>query len=132
MFSNKTLNKILINLLNEYYKIDRENEIIIITHIFYDSFLAKQEIIFPGMIISKINNKMVYTLKDLIKAFCSPIEKNSKKFISIETTSNKNVMCNLKEIIKEENILSKQYNYNLTNIGKYYNSNSNENTKKNH
>lgn len=126
----KPHNKILINLLNEYHKIERENEIIIITHIFYDSFLAKQEIIFPGMMISKINNKMVYTLKELIKAFCSPIEKNNKKFISIQTTSNKNVICDLKEIIKEENILSNQYNYNLTKIGKYYNSNLNETSQK--
>jgi S1-C subfamily serine protease len=122
--------EIIINLLNQYNSLDKDKELIIITHIFSDSFLAKQQMIYRGMIIDKINNKKINSLKDLTNAFCSPINKHNKTFILIKTTTNKEVICDLKTIIEEENIFTTQYNYSLTKIGTYYNSNFKDTKKK--
>ena len=85
---------------------------LVITHIFENSKISEYNTISKGSLIHKVNNIQVRTLSEYRNAIKTPILKNKKKFIIIETTSGDKVILNLNEIMKQELNLQKNYGYN--------------------
>ena len=85
---------------------------LVITHTFENSKISEYNTISKGSLIDKVNGKKVRTLKEYRTAIKSPIIKNDKKFLIIETTSKDRVILNLDDIMIQEKKLMNIYGYN--------------------
>ena len=92
---------------------------LVITHIFPNSKIAEYNTIAPYTLISKINNIPVNSLAEFRKAVQSPIKNKNNYYIIIETDDKNKVILNTKELIKQEEKLSKDYNYENSSIIDY-------------
>ena len=112
--TNLSLNHILKNFQYLVYLIVDEKiyqPYLLITHIFENSKIAEYNTITKGALINKVNNIKVRTLEEYRKAIKTPIKRNDKKFIIIETINRDKVILNLKKLMKQEKNLISQYGY---------------------
>lgn len=107
---------------------EREEERLIITHLFPNTIIKKLENIRVGDIIEFVNNKKVKNIKDYRKALSSPIIKNKKKYLKLITEDGKECVLSLNEVMKEEKENSVINKYSLSNS--YKNLKSNKSHKK--
>lgn len=113
------LNSNIINLLkNEKLNMYKETKNVmknklVITNILVGSYLAKLDILQPGDIISKINNKSIKSITDFRKYFFT-----NKEYIKIETEEDKMVIIPIKTIKQNEKHLIDTYKYNKSKLFK--------------
>ena len=108
--------KLPISLL-EYYKNDnREEQKIIITVIYPNTYIENIDVLSVGDIIIKCNNKSVSNIKQLKKAMKNPIKKGKSKYMSIETEDNKKIIIDLKNILSTEKNTANTFKYPIMNI----------------
>ena len=84
---------------------------LVITHIFPDSQAQRSRSLMPGSILSEINGIRVKTLEDLRQALFKSFDTG---VVTIETTESVFVVVPFKKIIEDEQRLSKDYFYPLT------------------
>ncbi len=89
---------------------------LVITHIFPNSKISEYNSISPYTLIKKVNNKKVSNLKDFRKNISKPLVKNNKKYIIIENQNDESVILNTDEIKQQELELTKDFNYNQSNL----------------
>ena len=92
----------------------------IITHIYPTSLTSKENIFSPYSVVSKVNNKKVFDLNSLSKAFFSTIKKDNKEYITIELMNNSLMIYDMESLVKEEINSSQMYNYSITPIGQHF------------
>lgn len=92
---------------------------LVITHIFPNSKIAEYNTIAPYTLISKINNIPVNSLAKFRKAIKKPIKNKDDFYIIIETTDKNKVILNTRELIAQEQKLSKDYKYDNKSIIDY-------------
>ena len=89
---------------------------ILLTNLLGGSYIKSLNILQNGDIIKRINGIKVRTINDLRIAISKPIIKNNIKYISVKTKNNTLVILKLSKIVEEEQILSKQYKYNISTL----------------
>ena len=102
---------------------EREQERLIITHLFPNTIIKKLENIRVGDIIESVNNKKVKNIKEYRKALMSPIIKNKKKYLKLITEDGKECVLLLSEVMKEEKENSQINKYALSESYKHLKSN---------
>ena len=98
----------------------KEENILIITHIYPTSLTSKENIFSPYSVVSKVNNKKVFDLNSLSKAFFSTIKKDNKEYITIELMNSSLMIYDIESLVKEEINSSQMYNYSITPIGQHF------------
>lgn len=103
---------------------------VIITKIFPSS-VKIDDLLSEGDIIKEINNVPIYTLEDVNEALKNPIYKvdktnNLKCFITFKTALGKFYAIKLNKILKEDVQLFQVFNYDLSEVTKYYIKNLND------
>ena len=91
---------------------------LIITKIIKGSSLGEDNIFIAPCILEEVNGIKVNTLEELRDALPKFKENNGHKFISFLTENHKFIILDVKKIKEEENFLSKQTNYKITNYTK--------------
>ena len=81
-------------------------EKLVVTNILIGSYLSKLDIMKPGDIITKINDKNVKNIQEFRKLFFS-----NKRFVKIETEGDKLIIIPIEKIKEEEGTLMKTYLY---------------------
>ena len=81
---------------------EREQERLMITHLFPNTIIKKLENIRIGDIIEFVNNKRVKNIKEYRKALQSIIIKNKKKYLKLLKEDGKECVLLLSEVMKEE------------------------------
>lgn len=101
-------------ILLEYTKLEkREEPALIITHLIPGSRAQQNGSLIPGQIIKEINSIPVQELDDVRNA----IKKNaSSEFLTIKTTQNVFVVLPFKQIIQDEQRLSKEFSYPISKL----------------
>ena len=87
---------------------------IIISHCYLDNKLNQYDIVIPGMILKKLNNYKITDLKTLRNAFNNPIIKDNKLFQVLHLQNGNVLYLDCKKIYNIDKMLSKRYNFNLT------------------
>ena len=100
-----------LNMYNETKNVMKNK--LVITNILVGSYLAKLDILQPGDIISKINNKSIKSITDFRKYFFT-----NKEYIKIETEEDKMVIIPIKTIKQNEKHLIDTYKYNKSKLFK--------------
>ena len=99
------------NLLKYHLKENTFKSVLIVTMIFDNSLIQESDVIYPADIITKINDISVSNLTEYYNALLK-----SKNNIVIETEIGTKVSIKLKDILKNEKILSDDYGYKLSNL----------------
>lgn len=94
--------------------INRDYPAIIITNIFPGSKLNELNVLNNGDILTKINNKSVCTIPDCIDTIKTLVFKEG--IIKFENNTSNIAILSLETILKEEEILSKNFQYPLSDI----------------
>ena len=122
IFMNLTLNHILSNFQNPKMiclMMDEEflfKEHVIISYIFPNTEIDILNNLEENDIIKKVNDIEVNNLKELIKALDKCILKNKKEYIRIENNKGKSILMLKSDLIKQNEIFSKTFDYNLSNF----------------
>ena len=95
---------------------NRQEGLLIITHIYPNSELFNLNIFKYGDIITKINNIKVSTVKQAKKAILKYLKNGNKKYIKFENDDNKYCIFKTTNIKKEDMNLSKIYDYEPFNL----------------
>lgn len=115
MLENKKLiDEPFLNILSIINTKNREENKLIITHIFPNTELKNLEVLKIYDIITKVNNKKVETIDDFRKQVIKPIISNNKKYVKIETQNNKIVVYELNKLLENEKSNSQIFKYNLS------------------
>lgn len=129
IFMNLTINHILDmhhgdvgrenrQVLLTYTKSDnRFKDVLLITSVLPGSYIKSTENIFPGDILTHINDTEITTLSQLRKEIINKNkikEIDSKKFITLQVKNKTKVVLDIDTILEEEIFLSEQLNYDLS------------------
>ena len=107
--------EVLINLLKYNLLKNKSDKKVIIVNVLKGSTVSRLEAIPKGDLMKKVNNKDISTLEDLRKIINSL---NKKSNITITTELGNIVTLSLKNIVKDEQFLSKEYNYEIRKLMK--------------
>ena len=110
---------------NKIERVEKYNSIrnkikskLIITHILKGSKITEDNIFKPPQILSKVNDIEVSNLIEFREALKKMLIQNNIYYFSFLTEENKYLVLGLDETKKEEEFLSKKYNYILTDYTK--------------
>ena len=103
----------IINLVKYNLLKNKKEKKLIIVNILSGSSISKSENIVKGDLIQEINKKTPQTLTEL-RELLSPLSKES--FFHMKTELGNIVTISMKNIIKDEKFLSKEYNYKISEL----------------
>ena len=93
---------------------EKQQERLIIVDVMKGSKMAETEMIYPPLVLTKVNGMEVNSLLDLRRVLILHLEKDNIKYFSFQTENDKFFMLELNETIKEEEFLSQKFNYSLS------------------
>ena len=105
----------VINLVKYNLLKNKKDKKLIIVNVLSGSTIDKTENIVKGDLIKEVNNKVPKTLKEL-REILSPLSSDS--FFTMKTELGTIVSVSMKKIIKDEQFLSKEYNYKISELMK--------------
>lgn len=99
------------NNLQKYYQGKNQlDNVIVITKVLKGSYVNNLDIITSGLVLKKINNKEVNDCNQLKEIFK---KEKKKKYINLEFEDGEILVLTTENIIKEDNFLSKEFNYKI-------------------
>ena len=105
----------VINLVKYNLLKNKKDKKLIIVNVLSGSTIDKTENIVKGDLIKEVNNKVPKTLKEL-REILGPLSSDS--FFTMKTELGTIVSVSMKKIIKDEQFLSKEYNYKISELMK--------------
>jgi S1-C subfamily serine protease len=93
---------------------------LIISFVFPNTIVDKLNNVYENDFINKVNDINVSNINELKKALEKPIIINNKKYIKFEEEKGKSVIMLIKDIIDQDILFSKIYNYPLNEFHKKY------------
>ena len=106
--------KLPIELL-EYYKSEKRTKSkVIVSYIYPNTSISNLKIINTGDLIHKINDIPISNMKDFRQSIKKLIVHKKNKYIKINTEDKKEVVVDVKEIIKKEKNISETFKFELT------------------
>jgi hypothetical protein len=95
---------------------------LVISQLLPGSDIFKQDVVMDGDIILKVNDQEVNTVDEYRKAIIKPIRNGGNYFIKIETSNNRIVIMNLKNLLVQEPKLMDMFHYNASATYSYFTS----------
>jgi S1-C subfamily serine protease len=92
---------------------DREEPHLVVANVLPGSLMYEGQTIYPGLLLTHVNRKIVTTLGNYKDALRSPILRNNKRYLSFEGLNGEEQVLFLDEVVKQEPVLANQYKFKM-------------------